>query len=270
MHAHPSSMYVPRHNPLLGTGLGVAFGLGMVALGAWGTKTYLERGKQPSNVLGPSTGPGGVPAQWMSQVQAVLVPGATVKDGGIMAGPPFALNVLGIAGVDGPTQQQFPYITQPEALWIRGKDGVAVPLLSLYTVDSGEIGLQMDLDQMGGKGVVIDDDQVIYADGTPAGALDQTDKLITNLSEQLAQSAYSIAIGRIRDHGDAYDIPSGTRDAFVRQVLKQWVPGFDWAASPGNLPTKLTEWESSVALLWLGVSLVGQIAYQNFWNDRRG
>lgn len=267
MHAHPSSMYAPRRNPLLATGLGVAAVVGAAAAGAWGVKTYLER-KSNTNVLGPSTGPGGTPAQWLAQVQAVLKPGATVKDGGIMAGPPFALNVLGIQGVDGPTTAQFPYVTQPEMFWIRGKDGSAVPMLSLYTSDSGEVGLQMDLDQMGGKGVVVDDSQVIYADGTQAGTIDQTDHLITNITEALAQSAYDIANKRIKQNGDAYDVPSGTRDAYVRQVLAQWVPGFDWNLAPGNLGNQLGEWVSSLATLWLGVSLVGQIAYQNHWNNR--
>lgn len=271
MYAHPSSMYAPRHNPLLGTGLAVVGVLGATAAGAWIAKALIGHSKSltPTGVLRPSTGPGGIPSKWMAEVSAALVQGATLKDGGIMAGPPFALNVRGIAGVEGPTQQQFPYVTQPEAFWIRSKDGVAVPMLSLYTAPDGEVGLQMDLDQMGGKGIVIDEGQVIYADGTVAGTMDQTDHLITNLNPQLAQSAYAIAGKRIAEHGDAYDVPSGTRDAYVREVLSQWVPSFDWNAAPDNIPNNLGTWVSSVALLWLGVSLVGQVRYQNHWNDRR-
>lgn len=251
----------PRPNPpiSIGAGLGTLLGIGATLLGAAGAKALIDH-KLERKALPKGAAPD------ENEISQVLTPGATVGDGQLQYRFPVALNVLGVSGVEGPTQNEFPLVTQPSPpLLLRGKEGTLIPLVYLYAMGDGEVGFKVDKDALLAKGIAFDvEPEATFADGTAAGATKQVDALVTNLSPGLANYAMDEGLKRVKDHGDAYDVPGGTRDAFIRSVLKQVVPSYDWSKAP----VRANGWDPRLRMLWSGVSLVAQLAYQRAWLEQ--
>lgn len=262
-----------RPNPVISFGavVGIVGGVAATALGAWAAKGIIER-----KVTLAKPGPGGIPPRWLGELEGVLQQGQTVGDW--ISGPheqplprspvalPTAFNVFGLQGVEGPTQAQFPAMTQPDApLWSRTREGRRVPLSYLFASRDGEVGFRVDQDLLLDRGIGFDvTAEATWADGTPAGAQQQIRELEIDLASRWADRAYAKALERVSQEGDAFDVPSATRDAFVRSVLQAAVPSFDWAGAPANLALS-ESYDTSVGMVWQGVSLLAQLAYQDHW-----
>jgi hypothetical protein len=203
---------------------------------------------------------------WEAEVNAVYSPDATIGDlvyegEKVRRGDalPVALNTAGVAGVEGPTEATMPYVTQPAVpLDMIGQDGMRIPLVYLYAGLDGEVALRVDDHILLQRGIAYPvTDQATWADGTQQGARVQVSKLVTDLTREAAVKAYKEAWQRVSTAGESYSIPSWTRDEFVQAVLGQLVPSYDWSKGPGRDPR--------LNRLWRGVSLMGQIAYQDYW-----
>ncbi len=254
----------PRPNPMLdprvglGTALGIAAGVGATFLGAWGASKLMDRKLAITNGKRPVPTP--APA-WLSEVEAVLVPNATVGDNDLpLPVPGVAFNTLGVQDVEGPTRDQFPRVTQPvPPLLMKGKEGTRIPLEFFYALSEGDVGFKIDTDALLQRGIAYDvTPEATYADGTHEGAVRQYQSLVTNLSRPLVVDAMNAAYAGATQRNDDYSVPSGTRDNLVRSVLSAAVPSFDWSAAPQNLGGP----ETGPRLLWDGVSLIAQITYQ--------
>lgn len=256
----------PQSNPVaaLGTALGIVGGMAAVGAGAWGAKKLIERVERRP---GPTPPVG--PPLWVTEMEGVLVRdsqlGDLVKDGVRVrrgATLPIALNTAGVVEVEGPTEQSSPYVTQPLIpLDMIGRDGSRIPLVYLYAGADGEVALRVDEHTLINRGIAYPVTQeATWADGSQQGARVQVSKLVTDLAPEVAIAAYREAWRRVETVGESYSVPSGTRDKFVAAVLQPIVPSYDWSKGPGTA--------EPLKALWRGVSLMGQIAYQDYWTSR--
>lgn len=251
----------PRPNPPTGLGvaLAVAAGAGLTALGAWGASRLLDR----RLLLKDAGDKGGVPPNWLAEVEKVLVPNATVADNALpLPWPGVAFNTLGLEAAEGPNLSGFPRVTQPRRLLLLSKAGDRLPLQYLYATREGEVGFRVDTEALLQRGIAYDvTPDATYADGTPEGAERQYGALITNLSRQLVERALNAAYVGVTQQNDDYSVPSETRDALIRRVLSEAVPSYDWSGAPGNLGGN--GYDTGPRMLWDGVSLIAQIANQS-------
>jgi hypothetical protein len=255
--AHEQSQF----NPVISvsTGIGILGSLAAAGVGALGARALLERG----------TGGVVTKSSLARELSAAILTDATIGDMIEKGHPqgvaqlPIAMNTYGLVDVEGPTEDTMPYVTQPDSpLDMIGRDGTRIPLDYLYAGRDGEVGLRVDQDTMLERGVAYPvTDEATWADGTLSGARTQVGKLVTDLAPSLATVAYEEALRRIHTDGESYSVPSGTRDEFVASVLKNVVPSHDWSQGLEGL-------SGQTAALWRGVSLVGQIAYQDYWVSR--
>ena len=237
--------------------LGVALGVGGTLLGAGIARKLIARAVKSQ---APTVGPGGVPPKWLAEVGAALDAGATVGSNQLAVSLPVAFLTVDDSDVEA-LLKYFPYATRPgPPLLLLGKEGTLVPLVYLYAGAQGEVGFRVDEEALVSRGVAYDvTAEATYADGTPAGARAQVDALVTNLSVGLADLAMREGRARVQQRGDDLSVAGGTRDGFVSDVLAEVVPSYDWSRAPAPGGAK---WDSGPSMLWHGVSLVGQLAYQ--------
>lgn len=262
----------PARNPAItiGTGIGVLAGIAATGLGVWGASRLIEKrldSRQP-------VGKGGIPPEWLAEVGAVREAGGTVGTALLPVALPVALNVLGPEPSEGPARQQFPFLTQPDVpLLIRTKpdpegNDLDVPLLYLFAQPDGEVGFRVDNDALLEAGIAFDvAPEVTYADGTQQGAFAQVGALVTNLNSDAANQAWAMAQELVSSRGFDLSEPGGTRDEYIRTVLSALVPSFDWNKGPHDIGLN-ANYGSSLADIWRGVDLVGQLAYQRVWLEQ--
>ncbi len=268
MYSQPSPYYNPpphaprRMNPVsAGTAFGLIAGLTVLGVGTVAAARAIERSAPPVT-------PGPSPAPPTGELSGVFVPGATLGGSNRIAQAirlPIAIQ-LGAQGRI--SQSNFPLRTVAERLMIRSKEGDVVPLNDVIASPDGEVGFQIDQDTLLRMGVAVPIDDALlssvnYADGEASGAREQILRLVCDLLPQVATEAYDAAVQAVEQQDALLDEPSGTRDAYVRSVLSKVKPDLPWPQDPDQL-----EAGSPAHRVWMGVDLVGQVAYQSVWNAR--
>lgn len=259
----------PRlRNPLTtGVGVGLLAGLALVTLGTGvAVAAVREKDVKPRKPKHGQVGPAPGPVE--SSLSGVYAEGATlgaISDASVLQAiqAPVAISMYDINEGDGaaaPTTSGFPAVTRAESLVTRGRDGDLIPLEYIAVSADGSVNFQVDKDALLAGGVAVDlDADVPVAGGGQAQIL----RLVTGLTGGAAAHAYAKAVALVRDQNYLLDEPSGTRDDYVRQVLDELAPHIDWSEGPEGLAVGSPAWEA-----WMGVDLVGQVAYQNFWSTQ--
>lgn len=251
-----------QRNPLtLGAGWGLLAGLGLLAAGT-GVAVAVVKAKDEKKRKELPSGP----TSPTSSLSGVYAEGATlgaVKDTSVLQGihGPVAVTMYDISEGDGasaPTTSSFPTVTRAESLVTRGINGDMIPLEYLVVREDGIVGFKVDKDALLAGGVAVDLDGEVQV---PGGGQARILRLVTDLTGPAAATAYKKATELVRDQNYLLDEPSGTRDDYVRQVLAQLAPAIDWNVEPQDLVVGTPAWAT-----WMGVDLVGQVAYQNFWS----
>jgi len=261
-----------QHNPLtVGVGWGLLAGLGVLAAGT-GLAMAAVKAKDTKKQLGPGPNrPKPKPSNGVSALSGVYAEGATlgaITDSAVLSGihGPLAISMYDIneGSADGqaPTASTFPTVTRAETLVTRGTGGDMIPLEYLYVLEDGGVGFKVDLDALLAAGNAMDMSGDVMVAEAPGGQ-GQILRLVTDLTGPAATAAYKKATELVAEKNYLLDEPSGTRDDYVRQVLVKLAPDLDWNVQPGDLQVGTPAWAT-----WMGVDLVGQVAYQNFWSGK--
>jgi hypothetical protein len=246
-----------HQNPIgsaLLTPAGFLLAAGGITAGALGARAAL-RSMEPVP-LEPKNGGGSLPAQSYN-LNGIYAENATFS-----AGPQsdIQLDYLGDVGLTD-NQEDFQVMMQggiPQAalvrnLGVRSKDGDVVPLTSFFAKQDGQVGFVIDENFP----PVEDQTTITFADGTRAGALAQVGRLVTNLTGQAADLAFSRAYLAVINNNDIFDEPSGTRDRLVKSVLEELDSTQTWPDSPDNLAAT-----DPLRAVWYGMELCAALAYQ--------
>jgi hypothetical protein len=256
-----------QRNPLAGRAWAIVGGVALalagtgVAVAAVRAKDTGPDGKRPSPT--PKPGP--------SALSGVYAEGATlgaIKDNAVLQSiqAPVAISMYDINQGDGktaPTIQSFPTVTRAESLVLRSSNGDMIPLEYLTVAADGQTAWEVDKDALLAAGIAVDMDGDVSATFQGLSPQGRILRLVTDLTGEAAAHAYKTATDLVRDENYLLDEPSGTRDDYVRRVLKKLAPELDWSADPTKLTVGTPAWAA-----WVGVDLVGQIAYQNFWSQQ--
>lgn len=267
MYAQPQPQFYPQWNPYhrakprrmnplgAGTAIGILVGVVAVSAGAYAVGKAIES-RTPART-------GVAPEPSEHELSGVYVPGATLLGSPKISSVlrlPIALTTWSLTDGDGaqaPTVAQFPSLSRAEHLVIRSRDGLLVPLEYITALPDGHVTFKVDEVALMKAGIAYDvTDEIMYADGTHKGALEQVGRLVTDLAGPVADTAYDAASSLILE-GNRFDEPSGSRDAYVAGVLREVAPKITWPDDPSTLGVGTPRWQ-----VWMGVSLVGQIAQQ--------
>lgn len=246
-----------QQNPLtaglvLGTLGGLAVITGGVILGKKLLADAEEKKPKPEPKLSPLSG--------------VYAQGATLgamSDKTLLASikAPIAISMYDLStgdAINAPTTVDFPFMTRAETLVVRSAEGDMIPLEYLMILGDGGYAFKVDEEALAAGGGSAPES--LFKETTAQG---QLGRLVTDLTGAAATEAYKAAYTRVSVNNDAFDEPSGTRDAYVRAVLQKLAPGVDWSESPESLAVGTAAWET-----WMGIDLIGQIAYQNYWASK--
>lgn len=102
---------------------------------------------------------------------------------------------------------------------------------------------------------------VMVVDGTVNDST-QLAVLITDITPEKAQMAYEYLKGLVVNEGFDLSEP-GTLDEAVKLAVDVIAPKVDW--SQGLVPYAFNDPE---ALVWRGTQLLGELAYQSYWNKQ--
>lgn len=257
-----------QRNPIVGTTLGIIGGVALALVGT-GVAVAAVRAKDTGDGKGKKPAP--APTPGTSPLSGVYAEGATlgaIKDNAVLQSiqAPVAVTMYDLNQGDGgnaPTVQTFPTTTRAESLVVRSSNGDLIPLEYLAVAPDGQTAWEVDKEALLAAGIAVDMDGDVSATFGGLSPQGRILRLVTDLTGEAAAHAYQTATALVRDENYLLDEPSGTRDDYVRRVLKKLAPDLDWSMDPTKLTVGTPAWAA-----WVGVDLVGQVAYQNFWSQQ--
>lgn len=156
--------------------------------------------------------------------------------------------------------QGLPMASLTPGLAVRSKDGDVIPLGSLFAMGDGNVGFVVDKDQP-----QVADALITFADGTPAGALAQVLRLVTNLTGDATDAVFNQAKVQALQQNDVFDEPSHATDTLIRGLLVKMKPDESWPTSTADLAAT-----DPLRHVWQGMELVAALAYQAAYVEQYG